>query len=855
MISVRRLLICSAAFLLLPGLSSAHSPHHVITDVAVSQPGESAGDVYILITDQVFRSDIEGSSWKNLVNGLNNQFSFTSLSISPAYDSDHTVFVASAGDGVFRSLDGGDSWQRASSGMESADIVELSISTDFENDRRLLAVSGSGGVWRSVDGADTWSMVLTENVRITNFAEIQGPGAQSTVFAGDSEGRLWHSGDNGRLWEIVFEFPDDLAITSIAGNGEDLYVGTRESGLHYSSDSGRSFTHVEQLQASYYDDCLGRESERHGSHITSIKLLPSDAGSYTVAVTTWFEGVFLSGDKGRSWTQWNEGLSCDRQANDMSEPHFRKLVLGYGADGEPAYWLGAFDGLFKSDGQGSQWRQFETLPLGLIKGMAVTEGAEVSPVIALSTYGGGFYISEDRGSDWVIGNKGLQTTRLTGLAFSTDFQTSGEIYAGASRRLLKSADRGHSWRLINLHKTSFGTRVLNKLERSGISTSWLRSSDKASTSPVYPTHIVALPEPDSDSVLFATRFHGVMSFNNSEDSVESVWAGTDQIMNSLAISPGFQRDGTLYSSIRDEGVFRSDDRGANWISVNEGLNFVGDWADHPQRGDFRRDAFVAMSPDFESDQTLFTGSPAGDGLYRSTDRGDSWARVRVGQQMLLAPVLAIAISPEFRNDSTLIVSIKGQGLFRSVDRGMHFDAIGEQLIADNASIELLQYSPNFKTDQSIVAASDEMLFLSEDNGDSWSEVKRPVRYEDMRDVVHFSGDWEQQRGGQFSAMTETVSSGIGDSVKLRFVGDGIRWTGSRGPGYGNAEVYIDNELAGEVRCHSAEREYMQDLFVAEGLGFGAHTVEIRLAPGQDSEGAGIVAVDSLDVLPARVDQF
>jgi hypothetical protein len=215
-------------------------------------------------------------------------------------------------------------------------------------------------------------------------------------------------------------------------------------------------------------------------------------------------------------------------------------------------------------------------------------------------------------------------------------------------------------------------------------------------------------------------------------------------------------------------------------------------------------------------------------------------------------ILAIAISPDFREDNTLMLSIKGRGLSRSVDRGVHFDVVGEQLIAANASVELLDFSPGFSNDQLIVAASDEDLFVSKDHGDTWSRILRPVRYEDMRDVVLFDGDWDRQTGKQYSAMTETLTTSVGDSASLQFVGGGIRWLGSRGPDYGSAEVYVDGELVDTVRCHSSEREYMQELFISQELGFGVHTIEVRLVSEQAAGKTAIIGVDGFDVLPARI---
>jgi len=822
---------------LIPAISLAHSPHHLVTDVA-SAPYEATGaHTFILITDQVFRSDERGASWKHLVNGLNNQYSYTAVETSPNYASDGIVFLASSGDGVFRSDNSGESWQKVVDGLGNRDISRLSVSPLFASDRRLLAASESGGVWRSVDGGDSWQMVLTEGVLISSFAEVAGEPDQRVVIAGDAHGNVWRSDDNGRLWEIVYEFSDAGAVTSVSGLADLIYAGTVNGGLFQSTDGGQTFTPVFLPDSAGQPVCRKNNAEQPDLFITSVNVIPGASGESTVFATSWYGGVYVSTDDARTWSVWKEGLTCEGQADSLKVSHFRDLDAVNLNDGRTIYWLGAFDGLFRSDAQASGWQQQETLPVGLIKGMAVTGGDDQPLAIALSTYGGGFYLTHDNGSTWTIGNKGLLTTRLTGMAFSPNYSEDDAIYAGAIRRLLKSSDRGHSWQLIDLYTPSFGTRVRNKLANWGLPV----GSDGRKSSPIYPTHIAPLSVGGALRILFGTRDHGVMTFVESTAEVEETWAGTDEVINSLAVSPNFEQDRTLFSSIRGQGVYRSDDGGSSWIAVNHGLDFISDWARNPGRGDFRRDVYLSVAPDFSSSRTLFAGSPAADGVYISRDRGDSWVRLQADFGVSPAPVLAISVSPEFETDNSLAVSVNGNGLFRSRDRGMSFESIAQQLVAENAAIEYLEYSPDYPHDQSIVAASDERLFLSVDRGDSWAKVTRPVRYEDMRDVVVYEGEWKQRNGEQFSALTETVTAANGGSVSLRFVGGGIRLMGSQGPGYGSAEVFIDDEAYETFSFESGELLHMQELFELRGLDPGPHVIKVR--------GDGLIAVDAFDVLP------
>ena len=833
--------VLAASLLLLQGVAAAHSPHHLITDIATAPAGPANSHTYILVTDQLFRSEGEAGPWKNLVNGINNQYGFTSIEVSPAYADDNTAFVATSGDGVYRTTDQGESWTKVVAGLDRLDVHVLSVSSSYTTDSRVLAAAESGGAWRSVDGGNQWQMVLSESVVITALAELGNP-AGTAIVAGDTDGNVWRSGDGGRLWEIVHELSGAGGVTSIAVDANVIYVGTSQGGLYRSPDAGVSFERVlmpaslgKPLCRLDDDDDSGRDA-----HITAVTIASTPAGERTVLAASWYGGVFASGDSGESWTVRDDGLSCHVQADDIGTPHLRGIAV-LSLKGRQTIWLGAFDGLFRSDGEASVWQQVETLPLNQIKGMAVTAAADQPLVIALSTYGGGFYLTEDRGRHWTIGNRGLQTTRLSGLSFSPGFARDGTVYAGASRRLLKSSDRGQSWQRINLEQPSFGRRVVNRLNNIGLPTGWLRS-DSGNRGPKYPTFLAALGGERQGTVLIATRYHGLMSYTESTGDIESVWSGTDEIMGGLAMAPGPRDKAAMFSSVRGIGVIRSVDGGKNWDTVNTGLAFISDWALHPDRGDFRRDIDISVSPGYATDRTVFVGSPAADGLYVSRDGGDSWQSSGADFGITPAPVIAIAVSPDFSSSGSMLVSVKGAGLFLSNDRGKSFGPLRRSLIGANASIENLEYSPNFVADRLIVAASDEQLFVSSDNGASWSEVLRPVRYEDMRDVVVFEGDWKRQNDEAFSALTQTSSGTQGDTVTLRFIGGGIRWVGSTGPNCGKAQLAIDGVPVAEVSCHADEVRHMQSLFMKEGMEPGPHTLVIRVTSGN-------IAVDALDVLP------
>jgi photosystem II stability/assembly factor-like uncharacterized protein len=61
---------------------------------------------------------------------------------------------AASGSGVFRSDDGGQTWETASQGMTSTDT--LAIALDGGQPQHLYAATASGTLYESDDGATSW---------------------------------------------------------------------------------------------------------------------------------------------------------------------------------------------------------------------------------------------------------------------------------------------------------------------------------------------------------------------------------------------------------------------------------------------------------------------------------------------------------------------------------------------------------------------------------------------------------------------------------------------------------------------------------------------------------------------------
>ena len=102
----------------------------------------------------VYSSADQGRTWSPV--GTLSAY-INDLAVSPAYASDHTLFVTNscagcAGVSIRRSTDGGETWQLLRSiNFNGA----LAISPQFASDHTIY-VLGGGQVYRSIDGGDNW---------------------------------------------------------------------------------------------------------------------------------------------------------------------------------------------------------------------------------------------------------------------------------------------------------------------------------------------------------------------------------------------------------------------------------------------------------------------------------------------------------------------------------------------------------------------------------------------------------------------------------------------------------------------------------------------------------------------------
>ncbi len=163
---------------------------------------------------------------------------------------------------------------------------------------------------------------------------------------------------------------------------------------------------------------------------------------------------------------------------------------------------------------------------------------------------------------------------------------------------------------------------------------------------------------------------------------------------SIAVSPNYVSDQTLFAGTDNDGVYKSTDGGTNWSAINTGLG-------NPLILNEKLNVLsVAVSPNYASDQTLFVVIGE-NGVYKSTNGGTNWSAINTGLGNL--DVLSVAVSPNYASDQTLFAGTLGNGVYISTDGGTNWSAINTDL--GIISVLSLAVSPHYASDQTLFAGT------------------------------------------------------------------------------------------------------------------------------------------------------
>lgn len=158
----------------------------------------------------------------------------------------HRLYVGTIGQGLWRSSDGGESFSRCCDGM----FVECHVRAlaAHPGDPRVLYLGSEQGLFRSIDGADHWDRVESPLKGQQVWSVLLLPADPDVILVGTCPPRLYRSADGGRTWsEPALRFARECprimynrvtALVADPAEPQTVWVGVEIDGLRVSRDAG-----------------------------------------------------------------------------------------------------------------------------------------------------------------------------------------------------------------------------------------------------------------------------------------------------------------------------------------------------------------------------------------------------------------------------------------------------------------------------------------------------------------------------------------------------------------------------------------------------------------------------------------
>jgi photosystem II stability/assembly factor-like uncharacterized protein len=214
----------------------------------------------------ILTSEDAGKTWR-IVSSEIGEMAPTHLILDINSPSDNrTLYVCAFGKGIYKSINGGKSWEQKNNGIEGTQPAVWRLTQKNNGDLFLVVFRKSedgslgndldGGLYKSSDGAETWAKIQLPKGVNGPSSLIVDPVNQNklllsawgrygkTEFSGDVGGGIYLSNDDGNTWASVLTKDQHIHDLSIDKEKGVFYATGFNSSAYRSDNSGKTWKRI-----------------------------------------------------------------------------------------------------------------------------------------------------------------------------------------------------------------------------------------------------------------------------------------------------------------------------------------------------------------------------------------------------------------------------------------------------------------------------------------------------------------------------------------------------------------------------------------------------------------------------------
>lgn len=649
------------------------------------------------------------------------------------------------------------------------------IDAVFDDYRIIYVASAGGGVWKSINAGVTFEPVFDKYIQSIGAVSIDQnnpdtvwigtgePWTRNSVSVGEG---IYKTTNGGRTWKLMgLENTERIARIQINPENPDiifvaalghLWNANEERGVYRTIDGGKTWDKV--LYIDENTGCSDISIDHDNPSIIYAGMWDHRRTPHSFRSGGPGSGLYKSEDGGDNWTKMTEGLPNDtigRIAVDVSPANSNVVYAFIESDSSAIY---------RSNDKGINWERksksstiaYRPFYFAYILADPVDENSIFKPGLSLS-------ISKDGGKTFEGGGRGSASFHSDAHGIWVSKQDPNFIYIGTDGGLYISHDRGKTWRIIrNLPISQFyhvsadnetPYNVYGGLQDNG---SWMGPSNKLGGIQngdwmnlgggdgfyVFPDKL------DNNIAYWQSQGGNIQRMYKNTAEVKSIKPrkqdDTDKLRFNWNTPVAFSRDGkSMY--VGTQYLFHSNNKGDDWTRISPDLTTNDTLRQQQSKsggvtidntGAENHCTIITINESPLNKNIIWAGTDDGN-LQVTSDGGKNWTNVVTNIPDLPKNTWCSYVTTGNFDPNTAYVTFDGHRhgdkkayVYKTTDLGKTWTSLADENISSYCQVILEDY----KNSKLLFLGTEFGLFISIDGGMVWSQFTGNLPNVSIRDM-------------------------------------------------------------------------------------------------------------------------